>query len=98
MVIAVDVAKTLSIIKNTDVHHADSGLTQKWDYSLDGDKKLEPEEDKVPEEWDIWKIFLDWLKTVSGQVQSLNLKKEKLNDFNIRDFLEFLGFRFIYQE
>jgi hypothetical protein len=29
MVIAVDVAKTLSIIKNTDVHHADSGLTQK---------------------------------------------------------------------
>ena len=98
MVIAEDVEKTRFIIKSTDVHLVVLELTLKWDYLQDGVKKLEQEEDKVPEEWDIWKIFLDWLKTVSEQVQSLNLKKEKLNDFNIRDFLEFLGFRIIYQE
>ena len=89
MVIAEDVVKMLFIIKKIDVHLVDLVLTQKWDCSLDGVKKLELEEDKEQEEWDIWKIFLVWPKTVSEQVPSLNLKKEKLNDFNIRDFLEF---------
>jgi hypothetical protein len=80
MVIAVDVAKMHSIIKNTDVLHVDSVLTLKWDYSLVGDKKLEQEEDKALEEWDIWKISLDWLKMALELAQLPNPKREKLND------------------
>jgi hypothetical protein len=80
MVIAEDAVKMLFIIKNTDVHLVVLELTLKWDYLQDGVKKLEQEEDKVPEEWDTWKIFLDWLKMVSELDLLLNLKKEKLND------------------
>jgi hypothetical protein len=80
MVIAEDAEKTLFIIKSTDVLLVVLELTLKWDYLQDGVKKLEQEEDKVPEEWDTWKIFLDWLKMDSELDLLLNLKKEKLND------------------
>jgi len=84
MVIAEDVVKMLFIIKNIDAHPVDLVLTQKWDCSLDGVKKLELEEDKEQEEWDTWKIFLVWPKTVSEQALSLNQKKEKPNDCSFR--------------
>ena len=58
MVNVEDVENQHIIIKRKDVHHVDSQML-KWEDMMDGDKKLEQEEDKELEEWDIWKICQD---------------------------------------
>ena len=58
MVNVEDVENQHIIIKRKDVHHVDSKML-KWEDMMDGDKKLELEEDKELEEWDIWKICPD---------------------------------------
>ena len=58
MVNVEDVENQHIIIKRKDVHHVDSQML-KWEDMMDGHKKLELEEDKELEEWDIWKICQD---------------------------------------
>ncbi len=47
---------------------------------MDGLKKLEPEEAKALEEWDIWKISPEKPKMDLDQEPPPNLSKEKPND------------------
>ena len=80
MDIAEDVARTPYTIKKKDALLADLALEPKWEDMMVGLKKSELEEVKVPEEWDIWKIFLEEPRMVSEAELPLNLKIEKPND------------------
>ena len=80
MDIAEDVARIHYTIKKKDALLVASELELKWEDMMVGLKKSELEEVKAPEEWDIWKIFLEELKTVSEAELPLNLKTEKHND------------------
>ena len=79
-VIAEDVERILFIIKKKDAPPADSENILKWEDMMDGLKKLEQEEDKELEEWDIWRMFPEKLKMDLEVEQLLNPLKEKLND------------------
>ena len=82
MDIAEDVARTPYTIKKKDALLADLALEPKWEDMMVGLKKSELEEVKVPEEWDIWKIFLEEPKTDSEVAPPLNPKIEKPIDRN----------------
>lgn len=73
MVTVEDVEKTLFITKKVDAPVADSELPLKWEDTMVGLKKLELEEVKEPEEWDIWKIFPEKPKMDLDQEPPLNL-------------------------
>ena len=90
---AEDVEKPHIIIKRRDVPHVDSQMLR-WEDMMDGPKRLEPEEDKELEEWDIWKIFQEKLKTDSDQEQPQNQSKENKNDL---DKLKFKIFKYFLQ-
>ena len=79
MVNAEDVEKPLIIIKKKDVLHVDSQMLR-WEDMMDGLKRLEPEEDKELEEWDIWKIFQERPKTDSDLEQLQSQSKENKNE------------------
>ena len=52
----------------------------RWEDMMDGLKRLELEEDKELEEWDIWKISQERLKMDLDLEQPQNQSKENKND------------------
>ena len=76
---AEDVERQLIIIKKKHAQVVDF-QQQLWEDSMVGEKNLEQEEEKVLEEWDIKKIFLEGLKMDLEVEQPLSQSKENKND------------------